>query len=66
MGFEYDEPTVDYLFDNFYNRGKPPRSSDPRDLLEILESICRFKGQPVTVCPELIAEATERFFCDME
>jgi hypothetical protein len=65
-GLEYDEPTVDYLFDNFYNRGKPPRSSDPRDLLEILESICRFKRQPVVVCPEIIAEATQRFFCDME
>lgn len=65
-GFTYSEDVVSYLFDNFYNRGKPPRSSDPRDLLEIVESICRFTGQPISVCPELIAEATERFFCNME
>jgi predicted ATPase with chaperone activity len=62
----YTAETVAYLFDNFYDRGKVPRSSDPRDLLEIAESICRFTGQTVAVCPELIAEATERFFCKVE
>lgn len=65
-GHDYDPKVVDYLFENFYNRGKPPRSSDPRDLLEIAESICRFTGQTVAVCPEIIAEATQRFFCSVE
>ncbi|MFK7819016.1 MAG: ATPase [Planctomycetaceae bacterium] len=63
---DYSPETVEYLFDNFYDRGRVPRSSDPRDLLEIAESICRFTGQTVAVCPELIAEATERFFCNVE
>ncbi len=65
-GYEYDPTVVDYLFTNFYNHGKRPRSSDPRDLLEIAESICRFTKQTVVVCPEIIAEATERFFCSVE
>lgn len=65
-GYDYDPVVVDYLFNNFYSCGRRPRSSDPRDLLEISESICRFTGQAVVVCPEIIAEATERFFCDVE
>ena len=42
---EYDPVFVNYLYDNFYKQGKAPRSSDPRDLLEIIQSICRFKGK---------------------
>ncbi|MBW3543732.1 MAG: hypothetical protein KY476_26075, partial [Planctomycetes bacterium] len=59
----YEPAAVEFLYANFYDRGKPPRSSDPRDLLEIAQSICRFKDQPVRLSPELMAEATERFFC---
>lgn len=61
----YDDRAVDYLFSNYYNQGKPPRSSDPRDLLEIALSICRFKDQEISLNPELLAEATNRFFCQV-
>ena len=61
----YDARAVDYLFTNFYDQGKPPRSSDPRDLLEIARSICRFKNQEFSLNPELLAEATDRFFCQL-
>ena len=56
---------IDYLYDHWYDAGRPPRSSDPRDLLEIIQSICRFRGQPVVLTPEMIAEATQKFFCDI-
>jgi len=59
----FRESAVDYLYQTYYDSGKPPRSSDPRDLLEIVQSICRFRNQPVVLTDELVAEATERFFC---
>jgi len=56
---------VEYLYSQFYDQGKRPRSSDPRDLLEIAQSICRYRNQQVLLTPELMAEATTRFFCQV-
>ncbi len=61
-GFEFSPDAVDYLFSKRYSQGKSPRSSDPRDLLEIAQSICRFRGQEVRLSVELIAECCQRFF----
>jgi predicted ATPase with chaperone activity len=61
----YSGAAVDYLYATFYDQGKPPRSSDPRDLLEIVQSICRFRNQPVSLTPDLMSEATARFFCEI-
>ncbi len=62
---EYDPAFVNYLYDNCYSQGKAPRSSDPRDLLEIIQSICRFKGQKPIISTQLISEAAQRFFCQI-
>ena len=43
--------------DRYYDPGKIPRSSDPRDLLEIVRSICRFRQKDVVITEELMAEA---------
>lgn len=64
-GIPYQEAAVEYLFANYYDAGKSPRSSDPRDLLEIALSICRFRNQQVLLTPELMAEAARRFFCHL-
>ena len=61
----YNPDAVEYLFSTFYDQGKPPRSSDPRDLLEIVHSVCRFRDQQVLLTSELMAEATQRFFCQL-
>lgn len=61
----FDQAAVDYLFSNYYDQGKPPRSSDPRDLLETAQSICRFRNQQVLLTRELMAEAGARFFCQV-
>jgi hypothetical protein len=61
----YNQGAVDYLYSTYYDKGKPPRSSDPRDLLEIVQSICRFRSQDVALTESLIAEATLRFFCQI-
>jgi hypothetical protein len=59
----YRESAVDFMYTHYYDAGKPPRSSDPRDLLEIVQSICRFRDQPALLTDDLIAEASKRFFC---
>jgi hypothetical protein len=65
LGIPYRPETVDYLYNRYYERGREPRSSDPRDLLETVESICRFRGIELDVSEDLIAEAAERFFGDL-
>jgi hypothetical protein len=61
----FDPACLDFLYNEFYDRGKTPRSSDPRDLLEIVRSICRYRRQEVVISKELMAEAARRFFVQM-
>ncbi len=58
----FDERAIQYLFTNHYDRGRTPRSSDPRDLLEIAQSICRFRNQRFALTQKLMEDATSRFF----
>ena len=61
----YEPRAVEYLYDSHYDQGRQPRSSDPRDLLEIIQSICRFRNRRLILTQELMAEATQRFFADV-
>src|ERR1700722_11166207 len=47
LGMSPCREAVDYLYENYYNRNRSPRASDCRDLLEIVQSICRFRRIPV-------------------
>jgi hypothetical protein len=62
----YSAEAVQFLYTNFYDQGRMPRSSDPRDLLDIAVSICRFHDRPVVLTDELMADCAERFFCGVE
>lgn len=55
---------VDYLYERYYNQGRSPRASDCRDLLEIVQSICRFRREPVQLNRDLIVEAAASFICE--
>ncbi len=59
----FDPAVIDVLYANYYEKGKPPRASDPRDLLEIVLALCRFRNQPPQLSERLISEAAQRFFC---
>jgi hypothetical protein len=61
----FNPACLDFLYRKFYDQGKLPRSSDPRDLLEIVRSICRFRRQDAVINEELMAEAAHRFFVQM-
>ena len=64
IGMNYCPEAVDFLYESYYNRGRTPRASDCRDLLEIVQSICRFRKQPVKLSTSLIAEAASSFICE--
>jgi predicted ATPase with chaperone activity len=55
---------IDYLYERYYDRGRSPRASDCRDLLEIVQAICRFRRQPVQLTRDLIIEAATSFICE--
>lgn len=62
---EFCQDALDYLFATYYDQSRAPRSSDPRDLLEIVVSICRFRGIDPHLSQALIAEAALRFFASL-
>jgi predicted ATPase with chaperone activity len=64
LGMNPCSEAIEYLYDRYYNRGRPPRASDCRDLLETVQSICRFRRMPVQLTRDLIAEASASFICE--
>jgi predicted ATPase with chaperone activity len=64
LDMSFNAEAVDYLYERYYNRGRVPRASDCRDLLEIVQSICRYRRQPVHLTRDLIAEAATSFIAE--
>ncbi|MDB5385006.1 MAG: ATPase [Planctomycetaceae bacterium] len=62
---EFCQDSLNYLYRAYYDAGHPPRASDPRDLLEIVVSICRFRGLESQLTEALISEAALRFFAKL-
>ncbi len=61
LGMNSCPEAVQYLYERYYNRGRAPRASDCRDLLETVQSICRFRRQPVQLTRDLMVEASNSF-----
>jgi hypothetical protein len=59
---EFDEAIIGWLFEKYYDQGRVPRASDPRDLVEMAQSICRFHEKSIKLTEELIDECARRFF----
>jgi len=64
LGMNACPEAIDFLYERYYNRGRNPRASDCRDLLEIVQAICRFRKQPVKLTPALMADAATTFICE--
>src|SRR5206468_3035460 len=43
LGMNPCPEAIEYLYEQYYTRGRPTRASDARDLLETVQSICRFR-----------------------
>jgi predicted ATPase with chaperone activity len=61
LGMNQCPEAVEYLYQQYYQRGRAPRASDARDLLETVQSVCRFRRIPVQLTRDLIAEAAASF-----
>ncbi|MBY0229247.1 MAG: ATPase [Gemmataceae bacterium] len=61
LGMTPSPDAVQYLYERYYDRGRTPRASDCRDLLETVVSICRFKRVPVQLTKQLMVEAATSF-----
>src|SRR6516164_4386413 len=64
LGMSPCPEALDFLYQRYYNNGRSPRASDCRDLLETVQSICRYRKQPVQLTRELMAEASASFICE--
>jgi predicted ATPase with chaperone activity len=64
LGMQNCPDAIDYLYERYYLRGRSPRASDCRDLLEIVQSICRYRRHPVHLSRDLIAEAAASFIAE--
>jgi predicted ATPase with chaperone activity len=64
LGMNHCPDAVEYLYDRYYEAGRTPRASDCRDLLEIVQSICRYRRQPVHLTRELIVESASTFIAE--
>ena len=61
LGMNPSVEAIDYLYERYYNKGRCPRASDCRDLLETIQSICRFRRQPVQLTKQLMIDAATSF-----
>lgn len=64
LGVNYDQGAIEYLYERYYNKGRAPRASDCRDLLETVQSICRYRRQPVHLTRDLMIEAANSFIAE--
>jgi predicted ATPase with chaperone activity len=64
LGMSPCPEAIDYLYERYYSNSRSPRASDCRDLLETVQSICRYRRKPVELTRELIIEAAASFICE--
>ena len=66
LGMDPCPESVDYLYERYYTKTRSPRASDCRDLLEIVQAICRFRRQPVQLTKSLMVEAAATFISEFK
>jgi len=59
----YDEGALEYLFSQFYeNEQIEPRRCHPRDVLDHLCDLARYRNEPPLLTPELLERACQSYF----
>jgi len=66
VGFEYDEPAIDYLIQTHYRAAnRPLRCCQPRDLLQQVKNYCLFRKSPLELTSENFDLAVENYLAVM-
>jgi predicted ATPase with chaperone activity len=59
----FSEDAVEYLFDEVYRHGAiEPRRCHPRDVLDHVRDLARYRGEPARLSPEILALACRSYF----
>jgi predicted ATPase with chaperone activity len=66
LGMNSCPEAIEFLYQRYYNANRSPRASDCRDLLETIQSICRYRKQPVQLTRDLMVEAASSFICEFK
>ncbi len=65
-GLPYDEQIVVYLLQEYYvKQNRKLRANHPRDLVDQMEDIVKYREEPFRLTKELIDRATESYFVDL-
>ena len=64
LGMNPCPEAIEFLYERYYSGTRAPRASDCRDLLESIQSICRFRRMPVQLTRDLMGEAAMSFICE--
>jgi hypothetical protein len=60
---EFDQGALDYLFDEFYrNGGVAPRRCHPRDVLDHVQDLAEYRGEPARLEAALLEPACRSYF----
>jgi hypothetical protein len=64
-GIQFDRTVVDHLCREYYEgRGLEMRACHPRDLVEQMVTLCRYRKQALAITPKLLDEACRTYFLD--
>jgi predicted ATPase with chaperone activity len=64
-GIDFDPTVVAHLCREYYDgRGLEMRACHPRDLVEQMVTLCRYRKQPIAITPRLLDEACRTYFLD--
>ncbi len=62
-GVDFDPRHVDYLHDRYYAaRGLPMRACHPRDLIDQIVTLCRYRRSPLAITADLLDTVCESYF----
>ena len=59
---DYDGAALDFLFDQVYGDGTAPRRCHPRDVLDHIEDLAAYRGEPARLDPDLLERACRSYF----
>ena len=64
-GVAFDQTAVNHLVTTCYQeRGLEMRACHPRDVIEHMVNLCRYRRQPATITQKLIDEVCRTYFLD--
>jgi predicted ATPase with chaperone activity len=64
-GVQFLESAIEFIYEEYYDRGIEPRGCHPRDIIEHVEDIARYEGREPRPEGHVLARACETYFLIM-